>query len=417
MVPMGLILVACSTTTITPFEEELSTEEPITTAAPSEESVIEFEPERELVSTVSIWHSFNENEIESLHDVIAAFQEIHPNVQFDILYVPPYDIHRKFFEEASTGEGPTILFGSPDWGPTLYDANLISGLSEFTRDEFLASINPVALGGVKYKDGLIGLPLDITGVVLFRNSNIIPKALVTFDNLVESAQAATSGDVIGAYLDYGLFFSAGHLNAVGGQLLDAEGNPTFDDEKGVEWLEMIERFKEAGPVESNEDNDINLFTEGKVGMIIEGLWNANLLAEAIGVENLAIDPWPQTMSGYVQTDNIYLNANANNNDAEAGWTFMEFMLSPDAQLIFSDPDKAGRIPVIKGIEVTDPIQKQALLALSGGTAIPIIPEMSVYWEPMDDALLSVMELGTDPAEALQVAYVVVVTEVTEIREE
>jgi hypothetical protein len=41
--------------------------------------------------------------------------------------------------------------------------------------------------------------------------------------------------------------------------------------------------------------------------------------------------------------------------------------------------------------------------------------MKAYWEPLDDALMSVIEVVTDPAEALEVAYVVIVTELVEIR--
>jgi maltose-binding protein MalE len=180
---------------------------------------------------------------------------------------------------------------------------------------------------------------------------------------------------------------------------------------------MIKRFEEAGPVENNNDNDVNLFLESKAGIIIDGLWNAARLAEAIGPENLVIDPWPADMSGFVQTDNIYLNANLTGDDLECGWAFMEFMLSPEAQVIFSDPAMAGNIPSILGVEVTDPIQQQALAAFAGGTAFPVIPEMGAYWDPVNNALLSVIEMGTDPAEALQAAEDAVVAKVAEIRGE
>jgi maltose-binding protein MalE len=231
------------------------------------------------------------------------------------------------------------------------------------------------------------------------------------------AQAATSGDVVGADLEYGLFFSTGHLHALGGALLDLAGNPAFNDEKGIEWVEMIQRFEEAGPVENNNDNDVNLFLESKAGIIIDGLWNAARFAEAIGPENLVIDPWPTDMSGYAQTDNIYLNANLTGDDLECGWAFMEFMLSPEAQAIFSDPTMAGNIPSVLGVEVTDPIQQQALAAFADGTAFPVIPEMGAYWDPVNNALLAVLEGGTEPAFALQAAEEAVLAKIAEIRGE
>jgi arabinogalactan oligomer/maltooligosaccharide transport system substrate-binding protein len=342
---------------------------------------------------------------------------MNPDVEYDFLFTPNFDIRGKFESVAATGGGPSLLIGSADWGPSLYDAVLVTDVSEFASDEFLATINPAALGAVQYSRALVGLPLNVGGVLMFRNASIVPEAPGSFDELVQMAQAATAGDVVGAHLEYGLIFSASHLHALGGALMDAEGNPTFNDEKGVAWAEMIKRFKEAGPVENNNENDLNLFGEGKSGIIIDVLLNAASLAEAIGPENLVIDPWPAGMSGYVQTDNIYLNDNLTGDDLECGWAFMEFMLSPEAQKIFSDPAMAGYIPTILGLEVTDPIQQQALAAFAGGTTFPVIPEISAYWDPVNNALLSVVEGGADPAEALQIAHDAVVAAVAEIRGE
>jgi arabinogalactan oligomer/maltooligosaccharide transport system substrate-binding protein len=408
----AMMLAACAPATAEPTEAP--PEEPEEVAPPEEPTE---EPEMGLACTVSLWHSLKENEIESLNAVSAAFQEMHPDVEFDFLFTPHEDIRGKFETAAATGGGPSILYGSADWGPSMYDALLIADVSEFASDEFLGTINPAALGAVQYSDALVGLPINVKGVLMFRNASIVPDAPATFDDLVAAAQAATEGDVNGAHLEYGLFFAAGHLHGVGGALLDAEGDPTFNDEKGVEWVEMIQRFEEAGPVENNNDNDVNLFLESKAGIIIDGLWNAARLAEAIGAENLVIDPWPTPMSGYVQTDNLYLNANLTGDDLECSWAFMEFMLSPDAQTFFSDPSMAGNIPAILGLEVTDPIQQQALAAFAGGTAFPVIPEMGAYWDPVNNALLSVMEQGTDPAEALQAAHEAVEAKVAEIRGE
>jgi arabinogalactan oligomer/maltooligosaccharide transport system substrate-binding protein len=390
-----------------------ATEEPVATEMPMETE----EPTMGFTCTISLWHSFNENEMESLIGVTTAFKETNPDVEFDFLFSPPDDIRGKFETAAATGGGPSILYGSADWGPSMYDALLLTDVSEFASDEFLATINPAALGSVQYSDALIGLPINVKGVLMYRNASIIPDAPSTFDELVEMAQAATSGDVIGADLEYGLFFSAGHLYGLGGALLDAEGDPTFNDEKGVEWVEMIKRFEETGLVENNNNNDVNLFLESKAGIIIDVLWNAAPLAEGIGAENLVIDPWPAGMSGYVQTNILFMNANLTGDDAECTWAFMEFMLSPESQVIFSDPAMAGNIPSILGVEVTDPIQQQALAAFEGGTAFPVIPEMGAYWDPVNNALLSVIEKGTDPAEALQAAHDAVVVKIAEIREE
>ncbi len=394
--------------TMTPAIPESTTTPTITEEAeikdtPTQEPLATEERENQLTGQVSIWHSFEENEMESFNDLILMFQEMYPEVEFDVLYVPQYDLQGKFEAEAQMGVGACILIGSSTWGPPLYDSILIADVSEFASDEFLATITPAALGSVQYSGALVGLPLNLSGIIPFRNTSIMPVAPTTFDELVELAQEATSGDIVGAYLDYGLYYSAGHLHGIGGQLMDAEGNPTFNDEKGVEWIELLKRFEEAGPIENNNDDDINRFAEGKTGFIIDGLWNASNLAEAIGAENLAIDPWPFPLSGYVQTENLYLNENTTGNNLDACWNFMKFMLSPEAQLILADPEKAGFIPATIGVEVTDSLQMQVMETFQDGTPLPVIPEMSLYWDPVNNALLSVIEQDVDSTDALQSA--------------
>lgn len=408
LVVVSLLISACApkaTPTPTPVP-------PTATPAPQKEAPTPTPAPKGVKGTITLWHAWKETEIVALNDVIAAFQAKNPDVKFDMLYVPFDDLRGKYETAAATGGGPTVLIGAADWGPALFDAELVADVSGFATTEFLRTINAAALGAVKYKGALIGLPQTIKGVVMFRNKQVIASAPATFDDLVKAAKAATQGDVVGADLEYGFFFAAAHLNGVGGLLMNDKGDPLFNDEKGVEWLNLLNSFKDAGPTEYYTDNDVNLFKAGKAGIIIDGTWNMTALAEAIGADNLAIDPWPKSLSGYVQTENIYLNANATDDDQTAAWKFMEFFLSPEAQALLV---KAGHIPAVAGVEIADPLLKQAVEAFAGGTAFPVIPEMGAYWGPMDTALKSVFDEGADPAAALQTAYDSITAKIKEIR--
>jgi arabinogalactan oligomer/maltooligosaccharide transport system substrate-binding protein len=299
----------------------------------------------------------------------------------------------------------------------LYDAELVADVSGYTSSPFLATINEAALGAVEYKGALIGLPQTLKGVVMFRNSSIIADVPATYEDLVTAAQAATEGDVVGANLEQGFFFSAGHLDGVGGQLMDGSGDPMFNDEKGVEWLELLDSFSEAGPVEYYTDNDVNLFKAGQAGVIIDGSWNAASLVEAVGAENVVVDPWPQPLAGYVQTENIYMNFNVEGPDQELAWLFMEFFLSPEAQALLADPTKAGHVPAVSGVEITDPMTIMMVEAFEGGVPFPVIPEMGAYWGPMDTALQSVFNESADPAATLDAANEAITAAIAEIRGE
>lgn len=366
--------------------------------------------------SITLWHSWKESEIPALNEVIQAFQAKYPEVKLDVLYVPFDDLRGKYESAVAVGSGPTVLIGAADWGPALYDADLVADVSDLASKRFLGTINEAALGATQYRDALIGLPQTIKGVVMFRNKKIIAKAPATWDDLVKAAKEATKGDVVGANLERGFFFAAAHLNGLGGKLMEANGDPAFNDAKGVEWVNLLKSFSDVGPAEYYTDNDVNLFKAGKAGIIIDGTWNMTGLAEAIGADNLAVDPWPKyksgNLSGYVQTENIYLSANATGDAKNAGWAFMEYFLSKEAQATLT---KAGHIPAISGVEVTDPLMKQAVAAFEKGTAFPVIPEMGGYWAAMDTALKSVFDEGADPAAALKTAQESITAKVKEIR--
>jgi arabinogalactan oligomer / maltooligosaccharide transport system substrate-binding protein len=381
-------------------------------AAPAPEQ--EQETETTLQGTISLWHSLKEGEANGMNATIAAFQAEHPDVVFDVLFVPNDDIRGKFETAVATGGGPSLLVGSADWGPALYAAELTADLTPMASSAFLNTINQAALDAVRYQGALVGLPYGLKGVVMYRNASIVSEAPTSFDDLVAKANAATQGDVLGANLEYGFFFSAAHLHALGGELMNDAGDPTFNTAEGAAWLTMLNRFKEAGPTEYYTDNDVNLFKAGKVGIIIDGAWNLNDLAAAIGADNLKVDPWPSGMSGYVQQDNLYMNANVTGNNQAATWAFMEFLSTAEAQAMTAEQN-TGFLPSTLGVEVTDRLRSEVVTAFERGVAFPVIPEMGAYWGPMDNALQMVFDTGADPADVLQTAFDSVTAAIVEIR--
>jgi maltose-binding protein MalE len=396
-------LSACATPTAAPTAAPATAA--ATTAAPTEVTAAPVK------GHVVIWHSKKTEETNSLNAIIDAFKVKYPDVTVEALFVPDNDLRNKFETAVSSGSGPTVLIGAADWGPASYDSQLIQDLTPMLTAGLLDTLNEAAVGSVEYKGAVVGLPINLKGVVMFRNKSIVPDPATDVNDLIAKAKAANKGDVVGLDFETGLFFSAAHLSAMGGALLDpATGEPKFNDDKGVAWLNMIKSIKDAGfPTENNNDNDVNLFKAGKAGVIIDGTWNAASLADAIGADNLVIDPWPAGMSGYVQNDNIYLTTTAAGDDAVASEKFMEFFVSTEAQQMWADAGTADKpmaagIPVVKGIEVTDTITKQEVAAFAGGTAFPVIPQMSAYWDPVNNAILAVLDKGTDPATALSEAF-------------
>ena len=361
--------------------------------------------------TVSIWHSWDEPYVPALLRRIFEFNKLYPNVYFDVQYVPALDLQSAYEQAALEGHSPTLLIGQAEWGPALYDKGLVADLASLVPADLLNTLNRAAVGTGRYRDAIISVPVDIRGVVLYRNQSIIPIAPSTFDELVSLAKEATRGQRLGAVLDRSFFFSGAHLIGLGGSLMDSEGRPAFNNLKGLEWMNLLQAFSEAGPAEFFTDNDFNLFKEGRAGMIIDGTWNRNALAEAIGAANLAIDLWPihaeGSLSGFVQTESLFLSSAALSEEQMASMKFLQFFLSPESQAAVA---QVGLIPAINGspvnlaasqVEVDDPLIAQAMRALVDGVTYPVVPEMSVYTSQMDIALKSIFDGGVAPESALK----------------
>lgn len=363
-------------------------------------------PPGTIAQTIRIWHSWSEGEASILDFVLKTFQDFYPEVAFDVLYVPQDELYSRYEMAAYRGSGPSVLFGPAEWGPLLYEKGLVADLTRDADPKFLAEINPAALGEARYRGALIGLPASIRGgALLYRNISLIPQRPATFDDLVSLARSATHGGKVGAYLERSFLYSVAHLSGLGGRLLDDQGQPAFNTPQGVKWLELLRSFDQAGPTDFNSDRDLGLFKEGRIGLIIDGSWNRNELEKAIGKENLAIDPWPEVtggkLSGFVQADNLYLNASLRGDERYGALLFMGFMMAREVQSILA---RAGHIPSVMDVNVDDPLLKQAMDAFEGGAPYPIDPGLPAYIDPLEAAMRSVFEEHADPKAALQKAY-------------
>ncbi|OGO60868.1 MAG: hypothetical protein A2032_07375 [Chloroflexi bacterium RBG_19FT_COMBO_49_13] len=342
-----------------------------------------------------------------LQSIIDAFKRLYSDVTFSLLYIPSDDLFNKYREASYHGRGPGLLLGPSEWGYKLYNEALISDIQQYVPGEYLTNINPAALASGKYNDALISLPLSLHGLVMYRNTSILSTAPYSFNELIALSQQVTHGGVVGSYLERGATFSSPDILGLGGRLMDNNENPAFNDLYGQEWLDLLKAFDEAGAVTFNTNRDLDMFKRGRVGIIIDGSWNASILAQAIGADNLAIDPWltfgTGHMSGWVETDSIFLNANTTGNDQFAALSFIGYLLDPNVQMRLAE---VGHIPSVTTTQPRDLFIQQAMVAFSDGVPYPnsIDPYvLNIYWNELDWAIKNVFEAGVDPEMALSTA--------------
>lgn len=357
------------------------------------------------VVTLTIWHSWNEDESIALAQILLGFQQKYPHIILDVLHLPSEDLLTRYQNEHLAGGGPTLLLGPAEWGPTLHAAGMVEDLQSLITTENLSALNQAALRAAYQGQTLIGLPYAVQGVVLYRNKDILTLNAASFDEMVTLAQTAAHGEVLGAVLERSFFYSGGHLLGMGGQLMKEDGRPGFNDEKGLAWVQLLMRFAEVGPTVYFSDEDLERFKKGQVGWIVEGTWNLRNLASAIGPENLAIDPWPRyevgRMAGFVTSENLYLSSGIEPEIRPAAQALLNYFISPEAQTLVTE---SGRLPAIGGVALTNPVLgpliMQSITALANG--VPYLPSdlMTIYALNLDIALRAIFEGQSPPEQAL-----------------
>jgi len=379
------------------------------------ESIPEFRPTLppDRFTTVTIWHSWED--VQVLEQAIQAFQSSRPNVSFTLRFVPFDDLEQRFKSEAYYGGGPTLVLGQSAWGAGLYQAGLVEDIAGYISPEFSNSLNASALGTVQVGPAVFGLPLGLHGQLLYRNQKLIAQAPSTFDEMLSLAAQATRAGNVGLYLDWGMAYAGGFYQGLGGRWLDAQAGPLFQQnnyQTALKWLDLMQRASSAGAlIEFSETRDLTLFKQGKVGMFVETSSLRNNLADAIGAENLMIDPWPALdggrLAGFVDSDVVFLNINAGQRQAlekEAGLQFMGLLMTAAVQQRLAE---LGNIPAVRSAEPRNRLTAQATAAFETGVPFPALWQgelRSRAWTELNAASQAVYEKRAEPLAALQAAY-------------
>ena len=318
------------------------------------------------------------------------FQQLHPGITIETTFIEQNEMLEAYRTAFGTADAPDLVIAPVDWAGGLLADGLVQDPTGVISAETLSSINPKALAVVNYVGNMTSVPFVSKGIILMRNKALIPDVPSSFDDILALDSALYD-------LERGLYYSGATLNALGGQLLDGNGQPTFANEAGTAWLSQLAQFKDAT---SYGDEDIDAFAAGEIGLVLDATWNLQRLANAIGADNMAVDPWPEGLDGWVLADVVYVNSSLAEGNGALVEAFVGHLLSAETQSALA---QSGRVPVTANAQVTNPTVRQAATALNSGSLFPIAPEMAAYWSPLSEAIDATIDRNTPPEQALQQA--------------
>ncbi len=199
------------------------------------------------------------------------------------------------------------------------------------------------------------------------------------------------------------------LAACGTSLFSPSGTMNLSATQGVCWLELLRQWGDSGRVVLGGDEDLQAFTAGMSGWLIESSLSKSALEQALGVETLVVDPWPvyeetgQALKGYVWSENVYISSGLSQSQLEASWTFARYLFSEHAQEALSDVFGPAHIPALDSVALADPAMQAMSEMLRSGVPAPLRSDLAQVIAPIESAIADVVLQGADPAQALNVA--------------
>lgn len=385
------------------------------TSVPSEAPA----PVSSLRGSVSIWTAWEAVEVAALSELLDEFQQQHPHAQVRLSYYRDAELLEAFQAAAAAGQGPTILLGPSDWGPQLLRDGLIEDVASRLLSEQRESIPERVWSQVTSGGAVLGLPVRLRGVVLYRNRALAPQPAASFEDLLARAAETSTRYAAEPVFDLGFEFSGAQLTACGGTLLRAGGGLAFDEPTGICWLGLLSRFRQVGRPVFDSTADRATFIAGHSPWLIDTTDALPEIVQALGAENVSVDAWPATeadelqLSGYVWTDNAYLATGATQADFEASWALISLLIGPEEQARHAQAEGSWFLPVIKTVQPRETLVAQAQQVLFDNTAMPLATNLEVYTVPLERAVSSVVGQAGDPSEALRRATEIIYNELTQ----
>ncbi|MCU7826315.1 maltose ABC transporter substrate-binding protein [Kitasatospora sp. DSM 101779] len=360
--------------------------------------------------TLVIWA--DEKRAEALRPFADAFAAKH-GAKAEIVAVTENQ-QDTFIRASRAGTGPDVMVGAHDWIGNLVLNGFIDPI--LVLDNKMEDYVDVARRAVMYNGEFYGIPYAVESLVLFRNTELVPEAPATFDDLVATGEELRKAGKVSQAVGYTVSQSDGksgdtyHMyplfSSAGGYLFgdDGRGNPNPSDlgvghPSSVAAMEKIASLGEKGKGvlrrSYTSDSAAAAFTSGKTPFLVSGPWR---LADvrAAGTK-YAISPVPgfagqEPARSFVGVQSFFVASKGAHKELA-----QKFVLSTLGSVELADAlyKAEPRMPALKEAlahaRAADPDLAAFEQAAKTGVPLPSLPQMGAVWGPFNALVYSAVK--------------------------
>ncbi len=354
---------------------------------------------------------------ETLKQMVQVFEEKNPGIKVDVQLTGYGDYFTVLATKVAGGTAPDV-----------FEVNMENYLAYMLRGQ-CADLSGLGIASENYSEGtlaavsndgkLYAVPMSFSTCVLFYNKDLFDQAGLSYpadDWTWADAQTAAEkiralGDDIWGYyqpISYHEFYKS--IKGNGGSLLNSDYSAfTVNSPENVAVLDaMIARVRGEDRVMPNIEDlagrgDWDLFCEGKLGMIVTGIWAFSTFTEKCGFDwDITVEPGFQDKSSF-----FFANVNCispSSAKQEAAAKFIDAMGS-DPDIVKLRLDASWELPTIADADqlsqyltITPPANRAAVFAsMDFAVAPPALVDASVAADTVN-ALFGTLDASEQTAQ-------------------
>ncbi len=364
--------------------------------------------------------SSDPDHIEDLATIVAAFEEANPGIKVDVSSAP-YADYFTLLQADFVGNDPPDTFELNYENFVSYAANdVLLDLTSYLDPA--APYYPRALEAFQYKGVQGALPETFSTVLLFYNKDLFDQAGIayptadwTWDDAVTAGKAirALGDDIWGLYspIQFWEFYKKAGQNDC--HFFNADmTESTINAPECVAALETMVSFVNDGIMPNDTElagvSNEDLFKQGKLGMVVTGIWMFALFQDAPFAWDIQLEPGMAHKGHHFFANGIAVAKDTEHPAEAAAWA--QFLTASEIAATVR-VDKGWELPALDKPEyfasylaMDNPANRAAVFeALESPITPPVIVRQNEMQDTINNLLSAVANGELDPQAALDMA--------------
>lgn len=382
--------------------------------------------------TLKMWGLWEEQAL--IKPAVEAYKKMSPSITIEYTHSNSPNYRTRIQTQISTPDGPDIFMIHSSWLSMFLKNNNLANLPEtiLSLNDFKSTFYPVAEGTLTLNNKIYALPVEVDGIALYYNEDLLKEANVAiptnWDEFKDAANKLTKKDALGNIIQAGAAMGStgnvDHWSDIIAMLFLQQPKADIENPASLEGAEVIRFYTEfiTNPQKKvwsqTLESSTQAFYTGKLGFYFAPSWRAHDLREANQNLKFKTAPVPQLPKNDPLDFSSYgsfwaFAVSSKSLHQKESWEFLKFLTSKETEkLLYNEASKVrlfgqpySRVdlkeevtadPIVGAFVNQGPIYRGWYLS-SNTFDSGINDDMIKYFENAINATLQ----GVDPLEALK----------------